>query len=57
MSKVYIVSAKRTPIGSFLGSLSTMHPADFGAIVVKNILDETGVNPEKIDEVNDEQEN
>ena len=51
MKKVYIVSAKRTPIGAFMGSLSTMHPADFGAEVVKAILDETKVDPAKIDEV------
>lgn len=51
MSKVYIVSAKRTAIGSFLGSLSTVHPSDFGSEVVKNILEETKVPVEKIDEV------
>jgi acetyl-CoA C-acetyltransferase len=31
MSKVYIVSARRSAIGSFLGSLSEANPADFGA--------------------------
>ena len=51
MSKVYIVSAKRTAIGSFLGSLSTVHPSDFASEVVKNILEETKVPKEKIDEV------
>ena len=51
LSKVYIVSAKRTPIGSFLGSLSTVHPADFGAAVVKAILAETKVPAEDLDEV------
>ncbi|PAT01660.1 acetyl-CoA acetyltransferase [Candidatus Izimaplasma bacterium ZiA1] len=51
MSKVYIVSAKRTAIGSFLGTLSTVSPTDFGAAVVKNILEETKVAPENIDEV------
>ncbi|PKK97134.1 MAG: acetyl-CoA C-acyltransferase [Tenericutes bacterium HGW-Tenericutes-3] len=51
MSKVYIVSAKRTAVGSFLGSLSNVSPTDFGAKVVKNILDETKIDPSKIDEV------
>lgn len=51
MSKVYIVSAKRTPIGSFLGTLSTVHPAKFGAEVVKNMLEETMLDPKNIDEV------
>ena len=51
MSKVYIVSAKRTAIGSFLGSLSSLSPAEFGAKVVKNIVEETKINPNQIDEV------
>ena len=46
MSKVYIVSAKRTPIGSFLGSLSTVHPAELGVTVVKAILEETNIPKE-----------
>ena len=49
--KVFVVAAKRTPIGSFLGTLKDMHPALFGAEVVKNILTETGVDPQNIDEV------
>ncbi|XMB65880.1 acetyl-CoA C-acetyltransferase [Mycoplasmatota bacterium zrk1] len=51
MSKVYIVSAKRTAIGSFLGTLKSVHPADLGAVVVKNILEETKISAERIDEV------
>ncbi len=51
MSKVFIVAAKRTPIGSFLGTLSTVHPADFGSLVVKQILKDTKVPKEEIDEV------
>ena len=51
MSKVYIVSAKRTPIGSFLGTLSSVHPAVFGGAVVKEILKESKVPPTAIDEV------
>jgi acetyl-CoA C-acetyltransferase len=51
MSKVFIVSAKRTAIGSFMGSLNTVKPSDFGSVVVKNILDETKIPVEKIDEV------
>ncbi|MCD4826934.1 MAG: acetyl-CoA C-acetyltransferase [Acholeplasmataceae bacterium] len=51
MSKVYIVSAKRTAVGSFLGSLSNVSPTEFGAKVVKNILEETKIDPSKIDEV------
>jgi len=51
MSKVFIVSAKRTPIGSFLGSLSSVHASVLGSEVVKNILEETKIAPEHIDEV------
>lgn len=51
MSKVYVVAAKRTAIGTFLGTLKDVHPADFGALVVKNILEETKIDPAKIDEV------
>ncbi|TVP94154.1 MAG: acetyl-CoA C-acetyltransferase [Acholeplasmatales bacterium] len=51
MSKVYIVAAKRTAIGAFMGSLSTLHPAEYGAEVVKTLLEETGVPAAKIDEV------
>jgi acetyl-CoA C-acetyltransferase len=51
MSKVYIVAAKRTAVGSFLGSLSNVHPADFGAKVVKQLIDDTNFNPSLVDEV------
>lgn len=51
MSKVYVVAAKRTPIGSFLGTLSPLKPADIGAQVVKNIIEETKINPADLDEV------
>lgn len=45
MEKIYIVSAKRTPIGSFLGSLGKISPSDLAGTVIKNILDETKINP------------
>lgn len=51
MSKVYIVSAKRTAIGSFMGGLSTVHPSVYGSEVVKDILEETKIPKEMIDEV------
>ncbi|AYO29400.1 acetyl-CoA C-acetyltransferase [Biomaibacter acetigenes] len=51
MKKVYIVAAKRTAIGSFLGSLKNESASDLGAVVLKNIIEETKINPEKIDEV------
>lgn len=51
MSKVYIVAAKRTAIGKFLGSIANVSAADLGAVVIKDILKETSVNPANIDEV------
>jgi len=51
MSKVYIVGAKRSPIGSFLGTLAPLHPAEFGSQVLKSLLDDTKVDVSKIDEV------
>jgi acetyl-CoA C-acetyltransferase len=51
MSKVYIVAAKRTAIGSFMGSLSTVKPSILGGTVIKNILEETKLDPKNIDEV------
>lgn len=51
MRKAYIVSAKRTAIGSFLGALKDVHPSQLGAAVVKEIIKETGVDPAAIDEV------
>lgn len=51
MDKVYIVAAKRTAIGKFLGALSNIEAADLGATVIRNIIDESKVNPTDIDEV------
>lgn len=51
MRKVYIVGGKRTAIGKFLGSLSTVKPGDMTAQVMKTLLEETGADPAEIDEV------
>lgn len=51
MKKVYIVAAKRTAIGKFMGSLSSFNPGELGALVIKELINETGINPEKIDSV------
>ena len=52
MSKeVVIVSAARTPIGSFLGSLSTIAAPKLGAIAIKGALDKINLKPELVDEV------
>ncbi len=51
MKEIYIVDAKRTAIGSFLGSLSSQHPSEFGSSVVKNLLETNNINPSDVDEV------
>lgn len=51
MEKIYVVAAKRTPVGSFLGSLSKVSPSDLAGEVIKNILEETKVDPNNLDEV------
>ncbi len=49
--KIYIVGAKRSPIGSFLGTLKDVHPQDMGSQVLRALLEETKVPVDKISEV------
>lgn len=51
MKNVVIVAAKRTPIGSFMGSLSTVAAVDLGATAIKGALAAIGLTPESVDEV------
>lgn len=51
MKKAYIVSAKRSAIGSFLGSLTTVNAANLGAEVVKGALEDAKVANTQVDEV------
>lgn len=51
MNKVFIVAAKRTAVGSFLGSLKNVHPADLGAVLVKEVLSNNKLSGKEIDEV------
>jgi acetyl-CoA C-acetyltransferase len=49
--EVVIVSAVRTPIGSFLGSLSTVSTPKLGAVAIKKVLEKINLDPKMIDEV------
>jgi acetyl-CoA C-acetyltransferase len=51
MEKVYIISAKRTAIGKFLGSLATVSAADMAATVMKAVIKDAGIDPAELDEV------
>lgn len=50
-NEVVIVSAARTPIGSFLGSLSTVEATDLGAVAIKGALNKIDLKPELVQEV------
>jgi len=49
--KVFIIGAKRSPIGAFLGTLKDLHPVELGTQVLKQLLADTQVPKEKVDEV------
>ena len=51
MKEVVIASVARTPIGSFLGSLSTIPAPKLGAIAIKGALDKINLQPEMVEEV------
>ena len=46
-----IVAAKRTPVGAFQGNLSSVSAPNLGAVVIKALVEETGIDPSQIDEV------
>lgn len=51
MKEVYIISAVRTPIGSFGGSLSALTAVELGAVAFKGALQKAGVDPKLVQEV------
>lgn len=51
MKRVFIVSAVRTPMGSFLGKLSGISAPKLGATAIKGALVKSGVKPADVDEV------
>ncbi|WP_294323060.1 acetyl-CoA C-acyltransferase [uncultured Chryseobacterium sp.] len=51
MKEVFIVSAVRTPMGSFMGSLSTVPATKLGAVAVKGALDKIGLDPKLVQEI------
>ena len=51
MKKVVIVSAVRTPIGSFMGALSSVPAPQLGAIAIKGALDKINLDPKLVNEV------
>src|SRR5580692_367968 len=51
MREVVIVSATRTPIGSFGGGLATLSATQLGVIVIKSAVEKAGLMPGQIQEV------
>jgi acetyl-CoA C-acetyltransferase len=51
MSDVFILSAARTPIGKFLGGLSTVPATALGSVAIRAAVERASVSPERIDEV------
>lgn len=51
MKEVYIISAVRTPIGSFGGSLSSVSATRLGAAAIKGAIEKANIKPEQVQEV------
>jgi acetyl-CoA C-acetyltransferase len=51
MRRAAIVSPIRTPVGKFLGSLKSIPAGELGALVIKALMQRTGCDPERIDDV------
>jgi acetyl-CoA C-acetyltransferase len=51
MTEVVIVEAVRTPVGRRNGGLSSVHPADLLATVLREVVDRSGVDPAEVDQV------
>ena len=51
MNEVVIVNAVRTPIGRHAGALADVRPDDMGALVIRELIERTGIDPGAVEEV------
>jgi acetyl-CoA C-acetyltransferase len=51
MNEVYIISAVRTPLGSFGGSLKGFTATQLGAVAIKGAVEKAGIKPEQVNDV------
>ena len=51
MRRAAIICAVRTPIGRYGGALSSVRPDDLAALVIRELLDRTGIDPERVEDV------
>lgn len=49
--EAWIVGSVRTPIGKYDGALSTVRPDDLAALILKNLMERTGVPPEEVEDI------
>ncbi len=51
MRRAAIISPLRTPVGKFMGALSGIQAGDLGAVILKGLIERTGIDPARIDDV------
>lgn len=51
MKDVVIVAARRTPVGAFMGSLATLTAPQLGEKVIRAVLEQTRLSPDRVDQV------
>lgn len=51
MNDVYVVSAVRTPVGDFMGSLSALTDVELGTIAAKAAIEKAGLTPDQVEEL------
>jgi acetyl-CoA acetyltransferase len=47
----YIIEPIRTPVGKYGGALSSVRPDDMAALVIRKLVERTGIDPTKVDDV------
>lgn len=51
LRRAAIVSPLRTPVGKFLGGLASISAGELGAVIIRAVVERTGIDPERIDDV------
>jgi acetyl-CoA C-acetyltransferase len=51
LRRAAIVSPLRTPVGKFLGSLAPVNAGELGAVILRGLIERTGIDPARIDDV------
>jgi len=51
MRRAVVVDALRTPIGRYAGALASIRPDDLAALVIRHLVERTGIDPKRVDDV------